>query len=540
VPTAAAATDSIEAHRTFITEIIVMAIPESFLKELRKRRTAAKAGGGEDKLAARRAKGLMTARDRLEALFQPGTFLETGLHANHDCHHFGMEGKVMPGDGVITGSGMVDGRVVAAFSQDFSVGGGALGRIHSKKISDMMDHALKIGVPMVGFNDSGGARIQEGDDSLSGYGQVFFRNVLLSGVVPQIAVIAGPCAGGAAYSPALMDFLIMVKGSANMFICGPEVIQAATGQKTTMEEIGSAAAHATVSGNIHFVAENDAHAVQLVRKLLSYLPSNNVMDPPHQPVPQLDLSSDPGMNELLPANSKDPMDVLQVIGRLVDNADFFEVQRDFAKNIVVGFARIQGIVVGVVANQPAVKAGTLDIDASDKSARFIRFCNVFNIPIVTLVDVPGFLPGVAQERGGIIRHGAKMLFAYAAATVPKITVIMRKAYGGAYLAMCSSDMGADVVLAWPSAEIAVMGAEGAVKILYKREISGAPDPKAKEAELVADYRKKFCSPYEAAAKAMITDVIEPSETRAAVSLALRTSLTKRETRPPKKHGTIPL
>lgn len=517
-----------------------MATPQALIDELKKRRETAQAGGGADKLDARRKKGVMTARDRLAELFQAGTFQEWGMHADHDCHHFGLEKKSLPGDGVVTGIGLSEGRVVAAFSQDFTVSGGSLGRIHAKKICDLMDYALKVGCPIVAFNDSGGARIQEGDDSLSGYGQVFFRNVLVSGVVPQIAVVAGPCAGGAAYSPALMDFIIMVKGTSNMFICGPEVIQAATGQKCTMDDIGSPAAHATVSGNIHFVAENDAHAVQIARKLLTFLPANNIMDPPHAPVPQVDHSPDPGMNDLVPAGPKDPLDILQVIARLVDNADFLEVQRDWARNIVVGFARIQGIVTGIIANQPAFKAGTLDIDASDKAARFIRFCNVFNIPLVTLVDVPGFLPGVAQERGGIIRHGAKMLFAYAAATVPKITVILRKAYGGAYLAMCSSDMGADFVYAWPTAEIAVMGAEGAVKILYKREIGAAPDPKAKEAELVADYRAHFCSPYEAAKKAMITDVIDPAETRAVVSLALRNTLTKRETRPPKKHGTIPL
>jgi len=338
----------------------------------------------------------------------------------------------------------------------------------------------------------------------------------------------------------LMDFIIMVKGTSQMFICGPEVIQAVTGQKTTMDEIGSPLAHASVSGNIHFIADNDAHAVQIARRLLSFIPANNLLDPPHRPTPQLDLSPDLEMEKLVPENAKEPLDIHKVISRLVDEGDFFEVQALWARNIVAGFARIQGVVVGMVANNPSVKAGTLDIDSSDKAARFIRFCNVFNVPIVTLVDVPGFMPGVQQERGGIIRHGAKMLFAYAAATVPKITVILRKAYGGAYLAMCSADMGADLVYAWPSAEIAVMGAEGAVKILYKREITAAKDPKAKEAELVAEYREKFCSPYEAAKKAMITDVIKPSETRAAISLGLRNTLTKRETRPPKKHGTIPL
>jgi propionyl-CoA carboxylase beta chain len=517
-----------------------MAIPKSALDQLEKRRAVARAGGGEDKLEARRKKGVMTARDRLAELFQAGTFQESGMHAEHDCHHFGLEDKSLPGDGVVTGTGLVDGKLVAAFSQDFTVSGGSLGRIHSKKICDMMDYALKVGCPVIGFNDSGGARIQEGDDSLSGYGQVFFRNVLVSGVIPQIAIIAGPCAGGAAYSPALMDFIIMVKGTSNMFICGPEVIQAVTGQKCTMDEIGSPMANASVSGNIHFVADNDAHAVQIARKLLSYIPSNNLLDPPHHATAKLDLSADIEFNNLVPATAKDPLDVMKVIKRLVDKGDFLEVQEAWARNIIVGFARIQGVAVGIIANNSAVKAGTLDIDSSDKAARFIRFCNVFNIPVVTLVDVPGFMPGVQQERGGIIRHGAKMLFAYAAATVPKITVILRKAYGGAYLAMCSADMGADFVYAWPTAEIAVMGAEGAVKILYKREIAAAKDPKAKEAELIAEYREKFCSPYEAAKKAMITDVIAPSKTRAVVSLALRNSLTKRETRPPKKHGTIPL
>jgi propionyl-CoA carboxylase beta chain len=332
----------------------------------------------------------------------------------------------------------------------------------------------------------------------------------------------------------------MVRGSANMFICGPEVIQAVTGQKCTMDEIGSATANASISGNVHFVADNDAHAIQIVHRLLSFLPSNNLHDPPHHPTPQVDLTSDAEMNGLLPESAKDALDIHKVIGRLVDNGDLFEVHAEWARNIIIGFARIQGIVVGIVANNPGVKAGTLDIDSSDKGARFIRFCNVFNIPLVTLVDIPGFMPGIQQERGGIIRHGAKMLFAYASATVPKITVIMRKAYGGAYLAMCSSDMGADFVFAWPTAEIAVMGAEGAVKILYKREITAAKDPKAREAELVTEYRDKFCSPYEAAKKAMITDVIAPSETRARISLALRNTLTKRESRPPKKHGTIPL
>ncbi len=517
-----------------------MSITPSLLATLTEKRRIAEAGGGADKIVARHSKGLMTARERLEAFFEPGTFMEFGQHAQHDCHDFGLADKVMPGDGVVTGVGHVDGRPVAAFSQDFTVGGGALGRIHAKKLCDLMDYASQAGMPVLGINDSGGARIQEGDESLSGYGRVFFKNVLLSGVVPQISIVAGPCAGGAAYSPALTDFVIMTKSNAQMFICGPEVIKAATGQSSTMDEIGGATAHASVSGNAHFVADDERHALAIARHLISFIPSNNVMDPPHRLETPLVLAGDPAMNELVPGDAKAPLDVLKIIARLVDEGDFLEVHQSFARNIVTALARIQGVVTGIIANQPTVKAGTLDIDASDKAARFIRFCNIFNIPLVTLVDVPGFLPGVAQERGGIIRHGAKMLFAYAASTVPKITVIMRKAYGGAYLAMCSRDMGADLVFAWPTAEIAVMGADGAVKILFKREIAAALDPAAEETKYAAEYREKFTSPYRAAGKAMITDIIEPSQTRAIIGMALRNTLSKRETRPPKKHGNIPL
>lgn len=517
-----------------------MPIAKHFLDELHKRRERVSTGGGKQKIEERHKKGQMSARERLENLFAKNTFQEFGMHAEHSGILFGLLGKELPADGVVTGTGYVDGRPVAAYSQDFTVAGGSLGNIHAKKICDTMDYAAHTGMPVIGFNDSGGARIQEGVESLSGYGKVFFKNVYCSGVVPQIAVIAGPCAGGAAYSPALTDFQIMVNKSANMFICGPEVIKAATGESVTMDEVGSATAHATVSGNIHFVANDDEHAIALVKKLLSYLPSNNIMDPPHALNTPLDYTSDPGMNDLVPEEAKEAIDVQAVIKRLVDEGDFFEVQMNWAKNIVVGFARIQGVVVGIVANQPLVKAGTLDIDSSDKGSRFIRICNVFNIPIVTLVDTGGFLPGKAQERGGIIRHGAKMLFAYAAATVPKITVIMRKAYGGAYLAMCSRELGADMVFAWPTAEIAVMGAEGAVKILYRNEIKEAKDPKAREAELIKEYRENFASPYQAAGMAMITDVIEPAQTRATVAAALRNTLSKRETRPPKKHGNIPL
>ena len=517
-----------------------MAIEQHLVDELRKRREIALNLGGKDKIEKRHEKGLMTARDRLDALFTKGTFQEFAMHAAHRATLFGLMGKVLPADGVVTGVGEVDGRPVAAFSQDFTTAGGSLGNMHAEKICESIDYAIKHGMPVVSFNDSGGARIQEGIGSLSGYGKVFYKNVEASGVVPQITVIAGPCAGGAAYSPALTDFQIMVNKQANMFICGPEVIKAATGEVVTMDEVGSATANASVSGNVHFVASDDAHAVALAKKLLSFLPSNNIMDPPHNLGAPLDMSKDVGMDELVPADSKMPINVHDVIKRLVDDGDFFEVQMDWAKNIVIGFARIQGIVVGIVANQPMVKAGTLDIDASDKGARFIRFCNIFNIPLVTLVDTGGFLPGKAQERGGIIRHGAKMLFAYASTTVPKITVIMRKSYGGAYIAMCSKELGADAVFAWPTAEIAVMGAEGAVGILYKDEIKKAADPAARRAELIAEYREQFASPYQAAGMGSVTDVIEPSETRAVVGQALRNTLTKREIRPPKKHGNIPL
>ena len=515
-----------------------MAIRTELMDELIARRKEAMAGGGEDKMEKRRKKGLMNARERLDDLYDEGSFQESGMHVDHDTA--GMDHRKMPGDGVVTGIGNVDGRPVAAFSQDFTVSGGSLGRMHSQKICDMMETAANIGVPVVAINDSGGARIQEGVYSLSGYGKVFYKNVELSGLVPQIAIIAGPCAGGAAYSPALMDFLIMTRKSAQMFICGPDVIKAATGQEAPIELFGTADAHASVSGNIHFIAEDDRHALEITRRLLSFLPLNNMQDPPHCIPNEIEIEVDEGMNELVPSEIKTPLDVSKVIKHLVDGGDFMEVQRDFAKNIIVGFARIEGMIVGIIANQPMVKAGTLDVDSSDKGARFIRFCNAFNVPLLNLVDIPDFMPGLAQERGGIIRHGAKMLFSYAAATVPKITVILRKAYGGAYLAMCSKDMGADVVYAWPTAEIAVMGAEGAVSVVYKKELEAAEDPKALAAELMNKYRKEFASPYQAAEHGMITDVIAPSETRSKVALALRIMLTKRLTRPPKKHGLIPL
>ncbi|MGF1613699.1 MAG: acyl-CoA carboxylase subunit beta [Gammaproteobacteria bacterium] len=507
---------------------------------LQERRKKVIAAGGEDKIKKRHEKGLLTARERLERLFEPNTFQEMGMHIHHTARHFDMESKEFPGDGIVSGTGYVGNTAVAAFSQDFTVGAGTLGKMHARKMVDVMRFALKMGIPVVAFKDSGGARIQEGVDALSGYGEVFYQNVLLSGVVPQIAVVLGPCAGGASYSPALMDFIIMTRQNAFMFITGPEVIKAVTGRSVSMDDVGSAVVHATVSGNVHFVADNDDHAIQITKQLLSYLPPNNTEDPPHRPTTDIVLSRDEGMNAVIPEDPGEPMDVRQVIRRLVDGGVLLEVHAGWAKNLIVGFARVEGIVIGLLANQSMELAGALDINASDKGARFIRFCNVFNIPIVNLVDVPGFLPGIEQERGGIIRHGAKLLYAYASATVPKITIILRKAYGGSYLAMCSQEMGADLVFAWPTGEIAVMGAEGAVNILYRKELEAAEDRRAKVAELVADYRSEFASPYLSASRGYITDVIEPAETRSVLALALRKTLSKRELRPAKKHGTIPL
>lgn len=517
-----------------------MPIDPSLLEDLNKRREAVAHGGGKDKIAARHEKGILSARERLIAFFDADTFQEFGRLAEHSCQRFGMDKRFFPGDGVVTGIGYVNGRAVAAYSHDFTVGGGALGRIHAKKVCDLMDFAQKAGMPVVGINDSGGARIQEGVDSLSGYGQIFFRNVQLSGLVPQIAIIAGPCAGGAAYSPALTDFLIMTRDNANMFICGPQVIKAATGENAQLEQFATAEAHASVSGNIHLIAEDDRHALELTQQLLSYLPSNNIEDPPHHLDQPLQLGPVQRFNEIIPADPKSGFNVKDVIEVLADDGTFFEIMPDFARNIVTGFARVDGVVCGILANQPNYKAGCLDIDSSDKGARFIRVCNIYQVPIVNLVDVPGFFPGLAQERGGIIRHGAKMLFAYASATVPKITVILRKAYGGAYLAMCSSDLGADLVYAWPTAEIAVMGADGAVQIIFGKEIKADANPDEKKKKLLAEYRDEFATPYQAARNALITDVIDPAETKSMVTLGLRSLLSKRETRPPKKHGNIPL
>jgi methylmalonyl-CoA carboxyltransferase 12S subunit len=508
------------------------------IRELNERKDQLKLGGGRAKIDQQHARGSLTARERVDALVDRDSFQETGIFARHRCTNFGMAGREMPAEGVVTGAGSVAGRPVHLASQDFTVAGGAAGEVHSDKIVQSMQAALKNGTPFVFINDSGGARIQEGIDSLAGYGRVFYHNVMLSGSVPQISLICGPCAGGAAYSPALTDFIIQTKSS-RMFITGPSVIKEATGEEVSAEALGGPLAQMNRAGVVHFIAENDLDAVRICKKLLAFLPSNNLEDPPQ--LERADnIVSDKTLNSLIPTDAKKSYDVRAVIGRLVDDGDFLEVQPFFAANIVVGFARVLGRSIGIVANQPCVLAGALDIDASDKAARFVRFCNAFNLPLVTLVDVPGFLPGVQQEYGGIIRHGAKMLFAYSAATVPKITVILRKAYGGSFLAMCGKDLEADRVLAWPTAEIAVMGPQGAVNVIFRDEIAKAEDPKAKREELMADYQATFASPYAAAARREVDDIIEPAETRRQLAMTLDILHTKREFRPMKKHGLIPL
>jgi methylmalonyl-CoA carboxyltransferase large subunit len=508
------------------------------VEQLKARREQVMLGGGADRLEKQRKGGKLTARERVAELVDPDSFQEAGLFAEHRATLFGMAGRAMPADGVVTGAASVGGRLVHLASQDFTVAGGSAGEIHSTKVAEIMNLALKTGSPFVFINDSGGARVQEGIDSLSGYGKVFHANVMLSGAVPQVSLICGPCAGGAAYSPALTDFIIQTRQS-QMFITGPQVIKQVTGESVTAEDLGGPDNHMVNSGVTHFIAEDDRHAVAICQKLLSFLPSNNLEDPP---VVEGDrrIEPDASLGELVPTDGKQAYDVRQVIARVIDNADFLEVQAGYATNIVVGFARITGRPVGVVANQPAVQAGVLDINASNKAARFIRFCNAFNLPLVTFVDVPGFLPGVQQERDGIIRHGAKMLFAYSAATVPKVTVILRKSYGGAYLAMCAKDLGADRVFAWPTAEVAVMGAEGAAEIVFRKEIDEAEDKAAKRKEMIEKYREAFSTPYVAAGRRLVDDVIDPADTRAAVARALEYLQTKRELRPAKKHGLMPL
>lgn len=511
------------------------------IKELIEIRNRLYKGGGDDKIAAMHAKGKYTARERISMLLDEDSFQENFLMVQHRCTDFGMAGKELPADGMVTGMGLVEGRSVFVASQDFTVNAGTMGEAGAKKAQELMDAALKTGSPFVFINDSGGARVQEGVGALSGYGGIFYRNVELSGVVPQISIIAGPCAGGAAYSPALTDFIIQVNREGQMYITGPKIIKEVTGEEVSLEQLGGIHNHAYYSGVVHFVAKTGPEALGIARRLLSFLPSNNSEEAPIiEANRQSVIGPDESFNNLVPEDPKVPYDMHEIIYRIVDNADFMEVQEHFASNIIIGFGRLNGRSIGIVANQPNVKAGVLDINASDKASRFIRFCNAFNIPLVTLVDVPGFMPGLDQEYGGIIRHGAKMLFAYAAATVPKFTVIVRKAYGGAYIAMCSKEMGADRVAAWPSAEIAVMGAEGAVSLLYGKDIKNATDPQAETTKKIDEYRKLFANPYVAAKRGYVHNVILPADTRSYLAASLEMYASKRELRPYKKHGLIPL
>jgi acetyl-CoA carboxylase carboxyltransferase component len=510
------------------------------VEELRRRKKAALEGGGAERVAKRHAQGKLTARERVERLLDPGTFRETDALALHRCTDFGMEKERIPGDGVVTGWGYVDGRPVYVFSQDFTVFGGALGEVFAEKICKVMDMAMKVGAPVIGLNDSGGARIQEGVVSLGGYAEIFFRNVMASGVIPQISAIMGPCAGGAVYSPAMTDFILMVQKTSHMFITGPEVIKTVTREEVTFEELGGAHTHNTKSGVAHLISDNEDHCIAQIRALLSYMPSNNLEDPPRTATDDPPDRMDDELRTIIPDDPNKPYEMHEVITRVMDRGSFFEIHPLWAGNMIVGFARLNGDVVGVVANQPAVMAGCLDIDSSTKGARFVRFCDCFNIPLITFVDVPGFLPGTSQEYGGIIRHGSKLLYAFCEATVPRMTVITRKAYGGAYDVMNSKHIRADVNFAWPSSEIAVMGPDGAVNIVFKKELAKASDPKARKVELVEEYREKFASPYIAAERGYVDDVIEPQETRPRLIEALKMFENKRESRPAKKHGNIPL
>ncbi len=495
--------------------------------------------GGAKAVEKQKSGGKLTARERLDLLFDPGTFRELDMFVEHRCDNFGMKKVEIASDGVITGHGLVDGRPVFAFSQDFTSRGGSLGEMHAAKICKIMDMALKSGVPLVGIQDSGGARIQEGVDSLKGYGDIFFRNSRASGVIPQITAIMGPCAGGAVYSPAMTDFVFMVKKTSFMFITGPDVIRAVTGEETTQEELGGAMTHNSKSGNAHFACENDEDAIQQIKALLSFLPGNNMEDPPRAESADEPWRLCPNLDTIIPDSPKESYSMHEVIRSVLDDGQFFEPHLYYAQNIIVGFGRLNGRVVGVVANQPKVLAGCLDIDASDKATRFIRFCDAFNIPLLTFVDVPGYLPGRDQEWNGIIRHGAKLLWCYSEATVPKLTVVTRKNYGGSYIAKSSRHLGADMVFAWPSAEIAVMGAQGAANIIFRKEIQAAEDQNAKRAELIANYEEEFNNPYVAASRGYIDAVILPSETRKRLIDALEILSSKSESLPPKKHGNIP-
>ncbi|MBR0365930.1 MAG: methylmalonyl-CoA carboxyltransferase [Clostridia bacterium] len=510
------------------------------LTELQFRRNKIEEGGGEAKIKKQHDSGKLTARERINALLDAGSFVETDAFVSHRCTDFGMDAVEAPGEGVVTGYGTVDGRLVYVYSQDFTVVGGSLGEMHAKKICKVMDMAAKMGAPIIGMNDSGGARIQEGIDALSGFGEIFYRNTVNSGVIPQISVIMGPCAGGAVYSPAITDFIFMVDKTSKMCITGPQVIQSVTGEEVSAEELGGSKVHAAKSGVCHFTAVSDEECIEKIKTLLSYLPSNNLEEAPYvEPTDEINRLSEK-LSTIVPDSPNQAYDVKEVIAEITDNGEFFEVHSEFAKNIVVGYARMNGMSVGIVANQPKVKAGSLDIDASDKAARFIRTCDSFNIPIVTLTDTPGYFPGVDQEQGGIIRKGAKLLYAYSEATVPKVNVIIRKAYGGAYIAMSSKHLATDVVMAWPTAEIAVMGAEGATNIIFKNDIKRSDDPIRTREEKVEDYRNRFATPFAAASRGYVDDVIEPDSTRPRIIAALEMLRSKRDSRPAKKHGNIPV
>jgi propionyl-CoA carboxylase beta subunit len=510
------------------------------IEELRTRKRAALLGGGEERIAKLHAEGRLTARERIDLLVDPGSFQETGVFVEHRTTDFGMAERRIPGDGVVSGYGTIGGRLVFVFAQDFTVFGGTLSEENAKKICNLMDLALENGAPIIGLNDSGGARIQEGVQSLGGYAEIFLRNTLASGVIPQISAILGPCAGGAVYSPAITDFVIMVQGTSHMFVTGPNVIKTVTNEDVSFEDLGGAMTHNTKSGVAHFAVEDDEACIATVRRLLSFLPQNNVDDAPRGPATDSPDRMETRLNDIVPTEPNKPYDVKEVVRLIVDDGDFFEVHEHFAPNIVVGFARLDGRPIGIVANQPAALAGVLDINSSVKGARFVRFCDAFNIPLVTFEDVPGFLPGTQQEWGGIIRQGAKLLYAYCEATVPKLTVVLRKAYGGAYDVMSSKHIRADYNVAWPGAELAVMGAEGAVSIIYRKEIEQAKDAAKARAKLIDEYNEKFANPYVAAALGYLDDVIEPQETRPRLIRALRALANKRQSVPPKKHGNIPL
>lgn len=510
------------------------------LKQLEELERQAELGGGADRQKRQKDAGKLTARERIELLFDPGTFEEIDKLVTHRCRDFGMDEQLIPGDGVVAGHGRVDGRPVYAFAQDFTVFGGSLSETNAEKIVKVMDLAMKMGAPMIGLNDSGGARIQEGVLSLGGYADIFLRNTLASGVIPQISAIMGPCAGGAVYSPAITDFNIMVDGSSYMFVTGPDVIKTVTHEDVTKEDLGGAMTHNATSGVAHFSVENDRECIRTIRDLLGYLPSNNLDEPPVVETADPNDREDEALDTLIPAQPNQPYDMHDLIRAVVDDGAFLEVHQHYALNVIVGFARLGGKSVGMIANQPSVLAGCLDIDASVKAARFVRFCDAFNIPLIVFEDVPGFLPGVRQEHGGIIRHGAKLLYAFAEATVPKITLITRKAYGGAYCVMASKHLRTDFNYAYPTAEIAVMGSEGAVNVLYRREIEQAADPAAYRAEKTAEFREKFANPFVAASRGFIDEVIRPRETRTKLIAALASTANKREKNPPKKHGNIPL